>query len=131
MIAICPAGPPKEMKPSLSQKRNASMNGTLRASTSLLSSARTATTTSFVTRITFTCALTSVNAQQRIQSIENHAALLKQFAVVFEQLGKPTHGRVEPCGFKPIELVVFEINVVHDLGDLAQSVVVTETEAFD
>src|SRR5688572_10311471 len=125
MMAICPAGPPKEMKPSLSQKRNASMNGTLRALTSFLSSARTATTTSFVTPITFTCALASVHAQQRIQSVEDHAALLKQFAVVFEQLGKPTHRRVEPCGFKPIELVVFKINVVDDLGDLAQSVVFT------
>src|SRR5688500_14808941 len=112
MIAICPAGPPKEMKPSLSQKRNASMNGTLRASTSLLSSAGAATTTSFVTPITFTCAPTNVHAQQRIQPVENHAALLKQFAVVFEQLGKSTHRRIEPCGLKPIELVVFEINVV-------------------
>src|SRR5687768_5527243 len=28
MIAICPAGPPKLMKPSLSQKRNASANET-------------------------------------------------------------------------------------------------------
>ena len=28
MIAICPAGPPKLMKPSFSQKRNASRNGT-------------------------------------------------------------------------------------------------------
>src|SRR5215212_11306746 len=30
MMAICPAGPPKEMKPSLTQKRRASANETLR-----------------------------------------------------------------------------------------------------
>jgi hypothetical protein len=57
--------------------------------------------------------------------------MVQQFAIVLKQVGKSAHGRVEPGGFKPIELVVFEINVVNDFGDLAESPIVTEAEAFD
>jgi hypothetical protein len=84
MIAICPAGPPKEMKPSLTQKRNASENETLRSSAALFSLTGATATASLFIAIALAFSLLGHSAEHRIQSIEYQAALMKQFAVVFE-----------------------------------------------
>src|SRR5215207_4921674 len=131
MMAICPAGPPKEMKPSLTQKRNASANGTRRVSGTLFSCACGAAAASLLLTIALPFDLSGVPAQQRVQSVEEHAALLKYLAVVFEKFGQPRHGGVEPRGFEPVELTVLEVDVVNDLGDMAQGGVVAEAEPFD
>ena len=56
---------------------------------------------------------------QRIQAVENHVRLLHELAVIFQQFRKAAYHRIESCGFEPVELVIFKINVVDDLGDPA------------
>src|SRR5215213_5021351 len=97
MMAICPAGPPNEMKPSFTQKRNASPKLTCltEAPASLTPGlpAPPAASTAF-SPATILCPLCRFHPQVFVKSVEDHAGLPHELSVILEQLAQAPHGRV-------------------------------------
>src|SRR5687767_8643098 len=125
MIAICPAGPPKLMKPSLTQKRNASAKDTLRPEVRVslsgpeLDSLPRAVAGLLSAAILPPFALLSVLAEQRVQAVEHGPRLPEELAIVVEQCSEAAHDAVQPRPLRPVELAVLQVDVVNDLGNLA------------
>src|SRR3954471_14640526 len=134
MIAICPAGPPNEMKPSFTQKRSASPKLTrlteTPASLALGLPATLASTTAF-SPATILCPFRRFPSQVFVKSVEDHAGLPHELSVILEQFAQTPHGRVEPRRLQPVELVVFEVYVVDDLGEPLEGRVARQSELFD
>jgi hypothetical protein len=137
MMAICPAGPPKLMKPSLTQKRNASAKETLRPAVRVspsglgLGPLPRATAGLLSAAILPPFILRSVLAEQCVQAVEHGARLPEELAVVPEQFSEAAHDAVQTRRLEPVELVVLQVDVVNDLGQLAQGRVVAEAETLD
>src|SRR5262245_65704036 len=117
MIAICPAGPPKEMNPSLTQKRNASAKETpspagwrslSRASPTALGCAI------FGSLLAILCPfrLLLIPSEKFIKAVKDRNGLRDQLTVIFEQFGQPATYEIEPGDLRPVELVIVEAYVV-------------------
>src|SRR5262245_33518922 len=136
MIAICPAGPPKEMNPSLTQKRNASAKETLLlAALRLLSSGSPASLGraifSSLPAILCPFRLLLIPSEQFIKAVKDRNGLRDQLPVIFEQFGQPANHEIEPGDLRPIELVIFKVHVVDDFSYLAQSRVIAQAQLLD
>src|SRR5215212_10196123 len=96
MIEIC--GPPKEMKPSLTRKRNASPKLTCLPETpaSLRPGlpAPPAASTAFLPA-TILCPSCRFTPQVFVKPVEDHAGLPHELSVIPEQFAHAPHGRVE------------------------------------
>src|SRR5262245_15499361 len=95
MIAICPTGPPKEMNPSLTQKRKASAKETLRpAGRRSLSrgSAAALGCAIFSSRLAILSPfrLLLIPSESFIQAVKDRNGLRNQLPVVFEHIGQST-----------------------------------------
>src|SRR5215468_8255116 len=116
MIAICPAAPPKEMNPSLTQKRNASAKETPspagRRSLSRDSPAALGCAIfGSLLAILFPFRLLLIPSERFIQPVKDRNGLRDQLAVIFEHIGQSANHEIEPGGFRPVELVIFEVHV--------------------
>src|SRR5262245_40213162 len=136
MIAICPAGPPKEMNPSLTQKRNASATETLRpAGRSSLSRASPASLRCaiFGSLLAILCPFRRllIPSEQLIKAVKDRDGLRDQLPVIFKQFGQSTNHEIEPGDLRPVELVIFEVHVVDDFGHLLQTSLTTQPQLID
>src|SRR5215813_11440581 len=136
MIAICPAGPPKEMNPSLTQKRNASAKETLRPARwrSLSCGSPAALGCAiFSSLLAILCPfrLLLIPSEQFIKAVKDRNGLRDQLPVIFEQFGQPANHEIEPGDLRPIELVIFEVQVVDDFSQLAQANIATQSQLLD
>src|SRR5215510_16037981 len=136
MIAICPAGPPKEMNPSLTQKRNASVKETLRplgrrslscGSPDSLCCAILGSLLAILSLL----GLLLIPTEYFIKAVKDRNGLRDQLPVIFEKFGQSANHEIEPGGLRPIELVIFEVHVVDDFSHLAQSHITTQTQLID
>src|SRR5262245_23392419 len=136
MIAICPAGPPKEMNPSLTQKRNASAKVTLRParwrslSRNSPASLGRAIFGALLT-IFFPFRLLLIPSEQLIKAVKDRNGLRDQLPIIFEQFCQSANHEIEPGGLRPVELVIFEVHVVDDLGHLPQTSVTIQSQLID
>src|SRR5262245_50368679 len=124
MMAIWPAGPPNEMNPSLIQKRNASAKGIRFATSSLsLSSGAFVSLACAVldalSAIFLPAGCFTFSRKQFVEAVENRPALLRQISVVLQRFRQPANHGAESRGLRPVELVVLEVNVMNDLGQLS------------
>src|SRR5215813_3380467 len=136
MIAICPAGPPKEMNPSLTQKRNASAKETLRsARRKSLSRASPAALGCVIFNsllaILFPFRLLLIPSEKFIKAVKDRNGLRDQLPVIFKQFGQSANHEIEPGGLRPVELVIFEVHVVDDFSHLPQTRVATQAQLID
>src|SRR5262245_6722367 len=136
MIAICPAGPPKEMNPSLTQKRNASAKETLRpAGRRSLSRGSSASLGRAIfgslLAILYPFRLLLIPSEQFIKTVKDRNGLRDQLPVIFEQFGQPANHEIETGGLRPVELVIFEVHVVDNFGHLPQPRVATQAQLID
>src|SRR5262245_21244920 len=136
MIAICPAGPPKEMNPSLTQKRNASAKETLRPGgrRSLSRGSPASLDCAIFGSLLATLSplgLLLFPTEYFIEAVEDRNGLPDQLPVIFEQVGQPANHEIEPGDLRPVELVIFEVHVVDDFSQLAQSRVIAQAQLLD
>ena len=57
--------------------------------------------------------------QQSEKTVEDDACLLQKFSIVAKILAQTIYDRVKSGGLETVKLLVFEIDVVHDLSQLA------------
>src|SRR5262249_1653024 len=136
MIAICPAGPPKEINPSLSQNRNASAKGTLRlAALRSLSCSSPASLNCAIfgslLAIFSPFRLLLILSEQFVKAVKDRNGLRDQLPVIFEQFGQSANHEIEPGDLRPVELVIFEVHVVDDFSQLAQARVIAQAQLLD
>src|ERR1044071_5479523 len=132
MIAICPAGPPKEMKPSFTQKRSASPKLTRR--TGAAASLPPGLSRPPFSPAAFTTASITLRPSRRqvlIEAVEDRRRLPDEFPVVGDDAREPPHREVDPGRLQPVELVVLKVYVVNNLGDLPERGVARQAELFD
>src|SRR5262249_26974519 len=136
MIAIWPAGPPKDMNPSLTQKRNASAKETLRpARRRSLSRASPAALgcAIFGSLLAMLCPfrLLLIPSEKFIKAVKDRNGLRDQLPVIFKQFGQSANHEIEPGDLRPIELVIFEVHVMDDFSHLPQTGVTIQAQLID
>src|SRR5262245_34513641 len=136
MISNCPAGPPKEINPNLTQNRNASAKETLRplgrrslsrGSPDSLGCAILGSLLAILSLL----GLLLIPTEYFIKAVKNRNGLRNQLPVIFEKFGQSANREIEPGGLRPVELVVFEIHVVDDFGHLTQARGATQAQLLD
>src|SRR5258707_14578701 len=65
-----------------------------------------------------------------METIKDDARLLQQLAIVSQRAAQSVHDRVEARSFKPVKLVVLQIYVVNNLGNLPQAFAIAQAESF-
>src|SRR6266705_3191808 len=65
-----------------------------------------------------------------METIKDDARLLQQLAIVSQYFAQSVHDRVKARSFKPVKLVVLQINVVNNLGNLLQTFAIAQAESF-
>src|SRR5262245_16456999 len=136
MIAICPAGPPKEMNPSLTQKRNASAKETLRPARRR---SLTRNSPASLGRAIFGSLLAIFSpfrqllilSEKFIKAVKDRNGLRDQLPVIFKQFGQSTNHEIEPGDLRPVELVIFEVHIMDDFSHLPQTRVATQSQLID
>jgi len=66
-----------------------------------------------------------------VETVKDDARLLQQLAIVSQSCAQSVHNRVKARSFKPVKLVVLQINVVDYLGNLTQPFVTIQPESFE
>src|SRR5262245_12493122 len=136
MIAICPAGPPKEMNPSLTQKRNASAKETLRPlgrrslSCGSPDSLGCAIFGSLLVILSLV-GLPLIPTEYFIKAVKDRNGLRNQLPVIFEKFGQSANHEIEPGGLRPVELVIFDVHVVDNFSQLPQTRVPAQAQLID
>src|SRR5262245_49343263 len=136
MIEIWPAGPPKEMNPSLTQKRKASAKETLRtARRRSLSRGSTAALGCAIfgslLAILSPYRLLWIPSEMFIKSVKDRNGLRDQLPVIFKQFGQSSNHEIEPGDLRPVELAIFEVQIVDDFGQLPQTRVAAQAQLID
>src|SRR6266566_4237770 len=65
-----------------------------------------------------------------METIKDDTRLLQQLTIVSQRCAQSVYDRVKARGFKPVKLVVFEINVVNNLGNLPQTFAIAQAESL-
>ena len=65
-----------------------------------------------------------------MKTIKDGARLLQQLAIVTQRCAQSLHDRVKAHSFEPVKLVVLQIYVVNDLGNLPQTFAIAQAESF-
>src|SRR6266404_1992742 len=65
-----------------------------------------------------------------METIKDDACLLQQLAIVSQRCAQSIHHRIETGSFKPVELVILQIYVVNNLGNLPQTFAIAQAESL-
>ena len=65
-----------------------------------------------------------------METIKDDARVLQQLAIVSQRTAQSVHHRVKARSFKAVKLVVFEIYVVNNLGNLPQTFAIAQAESL-
>jgi hypothetical protein len=68
--------------------------------------------------------------QESEQTVEDHARLLQPFAIIGEHVAQTVDHRLNPTSFEPLELVIFQIDVVNNFRQLAQAFNISQAKAL-
>ena len=66
-----------------------------------------------------------------METVKDGARLLQQLAIVSQRCAQSVHDRVKARSFKPVKLVVLQINVVNNLGDLTQTFAIAQAKSLE
>src|SRR5205085_6200466 len=66
-----------------------------------------------------------------METIKDGARLLQQLAIVSQRCAQSVHDRVKTRSFKPMKLVVLQIYVMNDLGDLTQTFAAAQAKSLE
>jgi hypothetical protein len=66
-----------------------------------------------------------------METIKDGARLLQQLAIVSQRCAQSVHDRVKARSFKPVKLVVLQIYVVNNLGNLPQTFAIAQTKFLE
>src|SRR5258706_966442 len=65
-----------------------------------------------------------------METIKDDARVLQQLAIIPQSRAQSVHNRVKARSFKPVKLVVLQINVVNNLGNLPQTFAIAQAESL-
>src|SRR6266550_3431733 len=65
-----------------------------------------------------------------VKTVKDDARLLQQLAIVSQRCAQSFHHRIKTSSFKPVKLVILQINVVNNLGNLPQTFVIAQAESL-
>src|SRR6266404_2233168 len=65
-----------------------------------------------------------------METVKDDARLLQQLAIVSQSCAQSVHNRVKARSFKPVKLVVLQIDVVNNLGNLPQTFAIAQAESL-
>src|SRR6266404_6472696 len=65
-----------------------------------------------------------------METVKDDARLLQQLAIVSQGCAQSVHHRVKARSFKPVKLVVLQIYVVNNLGNLPQTFAIAQAESL-
>src|SRR5437588_10032826 len=65
-----------------------------------------------------------------METIKDDARLLQQLAIISQSCAQSVHNRVKACSFKPVELVILQIYVMNNLGNLPQTFAIAQAESL-
>jgi len=65
-----------------------------------------------------------------METIKDGARLLQQLAIVSQRCAQSVHHRIKTRSFKPVKLVVLQIYVVNNLGNLPQTFAIAQAESL-
>src|SRR5205807_8868858 len=57
--------------------------------------------------------------------------LLQQLAIVSQRCAQSVHRRIKTCSFQPVKLVILQIYVMDNLGNLPQTFAIAQAESFE
>src|SRR6266404_2291275 len=66
-----------------------------------------------------------------METIKDDARVLQQLAIVSQRCAQSIHHRIETGSFKPVELVILQIYVMNNLGNLPQTFAIAQAESFE
>src|SRR6266581_9686161 len=65
-----------------------------------------------------------------METIKDDAGLLQQLTIVSQRFAQSVHYRVKARSFKSMKLVILQIYVVNNLGNLPQTFAIAQAESF-
>src|SRR5260221_14473991 len=65
-----------------------------------------------------------------METVKDDARLLQQLAIVSQRCAQSVHDCIKARSFKPVKLVVLQINVVNNLGNLPQTFAIAQAESL-
>src|SRR5436305_13188820 len=65
-----------------------------------------------------------------METVKDDARLLQQLAIVSQRFAQSIHHRIETGSFKPVKLVILQIYVVNNLGNLPQTFAIAQAESL-
>src|SRR6266436_7513245 len=65
-----------------------------------------------------------------METVKNDARLLQQLAIVSQRCAQSVHHRIKTPSFKPVKLVILQIDVVNNLGNLPQTIAIAQAESL-
>src|SRR5258706_15064347 len=65
-----------------------------------------------------------------METIKDDARVLQQLAIIPQSRAQSVHNRVKARSFKPVKLVVLQIDVVNNLGNLPQTFAIAQAESL-
>src|SRR5260221_12669114 len=63
-----------------------------------------------------------------METVKDDARLLQQLAIISQSYAQSVHHRIKAPSFKPVKLVVLQIYVMHNLGNLTQTIAIAQTK---
>src|SRR6266581_2593290 len=66
-----------------------------------------------------------------METIKDDTRLLQQLTIVSQRCAQSVYDRVKARGFKPVKLVVLQINVVNNLGNLPQTFAIAQAKSLE
>src|ERR1700681_2301241 len=66
-----------------------------------------------------------------METIKDDACLLQQLAIVSQCLAQSVDDRVKTGSLKPVKLVILQIYVVNNLGNLSQTFAIAQTKLLE
>src|SRR6266446_6149317 len=65
-----------------------------------------------------------------METVKDDARLLQQLAIVSQRCAQSVHRCIKTRSFKPVKLVILQINVVNNLGNLPQTYAIAQAESL-
>src|SRR2546428_7091795 len=66
-----------------------------------------------------------------METVKDDARLLQQLAIVSQRCAQSVHHRIKTHSFKTVKLVILQIDVVNNLGNLPQTFAVAQAESLE
>ena len=66
-----------------------------------------------------------------METVKDDARLLQQLAIISQSCAQSVNNRIKARSFKTVELVIFQVYVVYNLGNLPQTFAIAQAKSFE